>query len=141
MSALFEVTVDSDNFRQLMSRLESNMKPQQFERAMYGIFQRTGRHVATILKKDLPQKYEVKPSDVGASVKSPSVTMGSGGAGCIIPIVGVRGKIGSQYRAAGGAHGWNSVRRKYKVKALAKEGNASKVTIVDLEKKTEKIIQ
>ena len=31
--------------------------------------------------------------------------------------------------------------RKYKVKALAKEGNASKVTIVDLEKKTEKIIQ
>ena len=32
-------------------------------------------------------------------------------------------------------------RRKYKVKSLVKEGNACKVTIVDLEKKTEKIIQ
>lgn len=127
MSVLFEITVDSANFRQLMSRLETNMKPEQFERAMYGIFQKTGRHVAAILKKDLPQEYEVRPSDVGAAVKNPTVTMGFGGAGCIIPIVGVRGKIGSQYKAAGGAHGWNNVKygRRYKVKARIIKGAQS----------------
>lgn len=125
MSVLFDIQVDSADFQQLMSKLQANMTQIQFERAMYGIFQRTGRHVAAILKKDLPQKYEVRPSDIGASVKNPSVTMGAGGAGCIIPIVGVRGKIGSQYRAVGGAHGWNSVKRKYKVKARIVKGAQS----------------
>ena len=127
MSVLFEIEVDSANFRQLMSRLEANMNPVQFERAMYGIFQRTGRHVAAILKQDLPRQYEARPSDIGNSVKAAQVSMGFGGVGCIIPITGVRGKIGSQYRASGGAHGWNNVKygRKYKVKARIIKGAQS----------------
>lgn len=119
------ITIDSSDLRAKIERLRANMTQAQFERAMYGIFQRTGRHVAQVLKKDLPQKYEVKPGEVGAAVKSASVSGGGGGLGCIIPVVAPRGKIGSQYKASGGAHGWNSLHRKYHVKARIIKGQQS----------------
>lgn len=118
MAQIFTMEIDASDLQDKITRLQANMTEAQFERAMYGIFQRTGRHVAQILRKDLPQKYEVKPGDISASVKSPQLSMGFGGVGCSIPIRAVRGKIGSQYRASGGAHGWNSVKRKYKVKGI-----------------------
>lgn len=123
--AVINIQVDSAEFKDLLTRLQAQMKPEQFERAMYGIFQRTSRHVSTILRKDLPQKYEVKAGDISAAVKSPKLSMGFGGVGCTIPIRAVRGKIGSQYSAAGGAHGWNSLKRKYRVKARVIKGAQS----------------
>ena len=125
MAQLFTVEIDASDLQDKITRLQANMTEAQFERAMYGIFQRTGRHVAQILRKDLPQKYEVKPGDISAAVKSPQLSMGFGGVGCSIPIRAVRGKIGSQYRASGGAHGWNSVKRKYRVKARVLKGAQS----------------
>ena len=125
MAQIFTMEIDASDLQDKITRLQANMTEAQFERAMYGIFQRTGRHVAQILRNDLPQKYEVKPGDISASVKSPQLSMGFGGVGCSIPIRAVRGKIGSQYRASGGAHGWNSVKRKYKVKARVLKGAQS----------------
>lgn len=120
-----QIEVDASDLKGIIDRLHQNMSEEQFERAMYGIFQRTGRHVAMILKKDLPIKYEAKPGDIGAAVKAAQVSSGFGGVGCTIPIIAPRGKIGSQYRAAGGAHGWNSLRRKYNVKARILKGAQS----------------
>lgn len=125
MAQIFTMEIDASDLQGKITRLQANMTEAQFERAMYGIFQRTGRHVAQILRKDLPQKYEVKPGDISASVKSPQLSMGFGGVGCSIPIRAVRGKIGSQYRASGGAHAWNSVKRKYKVNARVLKGAQS----------------
>ena len=124
MAEYFQVTVDASDLQDKIERLRVNMSQEQFERAMYGIFNRTGRHVSAILRKDLPQKYEVRPGEISAAVKSPKLTMGGGGVGCIIPIQAPRGKIGSQYDASGGAHGWNNVKykRKYKVKAKIVKG-------------------
>ena len=119
------IEIDASDMKDKVNRLKANMTQEQFEHAMYGIFQRTGRHVAKILKQDLPQKYEVKPGDIGAAVKAAQVSMGFGGVGCSIPVVAPRGKIGSQYRASGGAHGWNSLHRKYNVKARVLKGAQS----------------
>ena len=125
MGQLFTVEIDASDLQDKITRLQSAMTEVQFNRAMYGIFRRTGRHVSAILRKDLPQKYEVKPSDISAAVKSPQLSMGAGGVGCTIPIRGVRGKIGSKYRASGGAHGWNSLKRKYRVKTRVLKGTQS----------------
>lgn len=125
MSRLVDIDIDATDLRNKTLKLQSVMKPVQFEQAMYGIFRRTGRHVSQILRKDLPKRYEVKPGDISAAVKEPNLTMGFGGVGCTIPIRGARGKIGSQYKASGGAHGWNSVRRKYKVKTRVVKGAQS----------------
>lgn len=117
--------IDASDLKDKITRLQDVMKPEQFEQAMYGIFRRTGRHVAAILKKDLPPKYEIKPGEIGRAVKNPQIGYGMGGIGCTIPIVDIRRKIGTEFRASGGAHGWNSVRRKYRVKARVLKGAQS----------------
>lgn len=125
MAQLMNIEIDASDLQDAINRLRANMTPEQFEHAMYGIFRRTGRHVSAILRKDLPQQYSVKAGDISAAVKSPQLSMGGSGVGCSIPIRAVRGKIGSQYKASGGAHGWNSMRRKYRVKAKVLKGAQS----------------
>lgn len=119
------ITIDASDLQEKINLLKANMTQSKFEQAMYGIFQRTGRHVAQILRTDLPQQYEVKPGDISAAVKSPKLSVGGGSVGCSIPIRAIRGKIGSQYRASGGAHGWRSLTRKYRVKARIIKGAQS----------------
>lgn len=127
MPQYFTVQVNTSDLKNKVSRLKDNMKPVQFERAMYGIYQRTGRHVSSILRKDLPQQYEVRPNEISAAVKNPRLSIGAGGVGCSIPIQGMRGKLGSQYKATGGAHGWNNIKykRRYKVKVKMLKGKDS----------------
>ena len=107
------LTVDASDLEHKINLLRRNMSGAQFERAMYGIFNRTGKHVKRILQDELPKQYVISPSKVGKAVQRPQVS----GTSCIIPIRDKRGNIGSQYAASGGAHGWNSLKRKYKVKA------------------------
>lgn len=111
--------VDASDLNEEISRLKSVLKPERFNQVMYSIFQRTGGHVRMILRKDLPVDYHVRAGDINSSVKSARLTSGGGGAGvgCSIPVVGPKYAIGGKFRASGGAHGWNSVRRKYRVKS------------------------
>lgn len=117
--------IDASDLKDKINMLRGAMTDEQFKRAMYGVFKRTGSHVKRILRSDLPHQYEVKPSAVSAAVQRPQVTMGAIGVGCAIPIRDARGSIGGRYRASGGAHGWNSLRRKYRVKARIVKGRAS----------------
>lgn len=119
------IEVDASDLQGKINMLRGAMTNEQFNRAMYGIFKRTGGHVKKILRSDLPQEYEIKPSAVSAAVQKPQVTIGGLGVGCAIPIRDARGSIGGRYKAAGGAHGWNSLRRKYRVKARIVKGRAS----------------
>lgn len=85
---------------------------------MYGIYRRTGGHVRKVLKQDLPKEYQIRPGEVGSAVSNAKVVSGGlGGTGCIIPVRGTRRSIGEGFKASGGAHGWNSLKRKYRVKS------------------------
>lgn len=89
---------------------------------------RTSGRVRTILKTEIPKDYEVKPTWVASHVGNPRMTDGGSiGVGCVIPIDGHRGSIGGRYRASGGAHGWNAVKRgkRYKINARIVKGGAS----------------
>ena len=125
MALLMNIEIDASDLRGKIVRLPENMNPEQFERAMYGIFKRTSRHVSAILRKDLPRQYAVKAGAISAAVKNPQLSMGGGGVGCSIPIRAVRGKIGSDYKAFGKASGWESKRKKYRVKAKILKGAQS----------------
>ena len=117
--------IDASELTELMERLRRNLTPERFNQVMYGIFNRTGGHVRKILKQDLPVEYHVKPKEVGEAVKGAKIGGAGGGLGCVIPIVGPRKNIGSGFSASGGAHGWNSVRRKYRVRARIVKSNIS----------------
>ena len=124
----FEIEVDASDLKRKIDMLKNGMSPQRFNRAMYTIFNRTGRHVSAILRKDLPQQYAITPGAITKAVKTPRITSGFGSVGCIIPVVDPRRFIGNEYKASGGAHGWNNIRprrRKYKVKAQVLAGGQS----------------
>ena len=71
-----------------------------------------------ILKKDLPRQYRVKKSDIQAAVSTGKVVNSPGaGVGCTIPIRAQRGDVGGKYKAFGGAYGWESLHKKYRVRA------------------------
>lgn len=111
------ITVDFSDLQDEMDFLKRTMKPEVFNQAMYGIFQRTARHVSRILKDELPPKYHVKASEIGPVVQRPEMSVAGNGVGCIIPLVGKKKKIGSQFTATGYRKGWNSLKGKYKIRA------------------------
>ena len=121
----FNIVIDASDLQAEIDRLEKLMTPRQFENAMYGIYRRTGAHVKTILRKDLPKQYQIKAKDISAAVRNAQVTSGAAGAGCTIPVVDRRGKIGGRYKASGGTHGWESLRSKKRVRArIVKSGRS-----------------
>ena len=117
------IQIDASDCEAKLELLKAACKPERFERALYRIYSRTGKHVRQILKTDLPHYYQISPSKVGKAVGSMQIQ----GRGCIIPIRDKRGDIGTkgQYKAKGGAHGWKSVHRKYRVKGKIVYGSYS----------------
>lgn len=109
--------IDASELEDEIQRLRSVLTPARFDQVMYSIFRRTGGHVRKILKEDIPKDYVIAPGKVGKAVGNAKLSSGADGVGCTIPIVGPKLTIGGGFRASGGAHGWNSLRRKYKVKS------------------------
>ena len=114
---IVEITIDASDVKAEIDFLQRVMKPETFNQAMFGIYQRTARHVSRILKDDLPPKYHVKKGEIGDVVKSPMMSVGGAGAGCIIPLRGKQKNIGTGFSATGYRRGWNSLKGKYKVRA------------------------
>ena len=118
--------VDISDAMETISALRAVHTQAEFEKLMYRAFSRTGRHVKTILKKDLPKEYNAKPSWIGSQVGAPRTELGGvAGVSCSIPIKGTRGTIGGTFNASGGAHGWNAKLRRYKVSAQMVKGQRS----------------
>lgn len=118
--------VDVSEVMEEAERLRNVMRPEKFDRVMYGIFRRTSKHVKQTLKKEIPKKYHIKSREVASAVGSAKISINTGlGVGCSIPISGKRRSVGGTFKAFGGAKGWESLRRKkgYKIRSrIVKEG-------------------
>lgn len=117
--------IDASELQGKINDLKAVVKPERFNQIMYSIFQRTGGHVKMILRKDLPVDYHVKAGQISSAVGNAQMTSSAGGVGCAIPIRDSRGTIGGRYGASGGAHGWNSLKRKYRVKGKVVKAGVS----------------
>lgn len=119
--------IDASEVQAELNRLRGVLTPEEIDKISMRIFRRTGQHVRGILRRDIPKEYEVKAGEVSKAVGNAKVTGGGGvaGTGCIIPVRGPKKSIGGSFRASGGAHGWNSVHRKYRVKARIVRGQQS----------------
>lgn len=123
---IIEIDINSEEIQQEIRFLRNHMSETQFKRAMYGVFRDTSRHVSSILRKDLPKQYHVKSSEVRTTVKSPKLNFNGPSVGCVIPLRGPRKKIGTGFTATGSARGWESRRKKYRVKArIVKSGTST----------------
>jgi len=128
-----ELDIDSAEIQELLSQLEGRMTQEQFERAMYGVFNRVTGKVRGILAKDVPRRYEVMSGEVRRTVQDGRVTTGGGQVGCVIPLKGPRfghaNKSARSFKAKGGAHGWVSLHKKYRVSSKIYKGSASLLPI------------
>lgn len=115
------LSIDASEVTAELNRLAGLMKPEVFQRGVVRVYARTGQHVRQILKQDLPQQYVIKPGEVGSAVGSARIS----GWSCSIPVRGAKRKIGPQFSASGGAHGWQSLKRKYRVNAKIVKSGAS----------------
>lgn len=117
--------IDISQVQHTLAALRMAHSEKEFRTVVYRAIKKTGSRVRSILKQELPKEYRVTSTWVGSQVRNPRTSFGGGGLGvsCSIPVVGSRGSIGGRFGASGGAHGWNSKNRKYRIKAriLAKE--------------------
>ena len=98
------IHIDTSDVNRVMERLRYVLTQKQFELLMYRVFKRTGEHVKTIIKCEVPKEYVAKPSWIASNIGAPKMSFGGiGGAsvGCTIPIDGARGVLGSRFPAAG----------------------------------------
>lgn len=125
--AVVELDIDASELNAMVDRLKSALTPARVNQVMYGIFRRTEGHVRKILREDIPPQYYFKPSEISQAVGRANVTSGGiGGVGCVIPVTGPKKSIGGGFSASGGAHGWASLHRKYRVKArIVKSGQST----------------
>ena len=122
--------IDATEATQMITYLKERMTPRQFTGAMYGVFNRTGKHVRAVVKKDIPHKYAVTATNVASTVGRPRVQFGSmTNIGCTVPIEGARLDIGSGtkngFKSRGSAPGFAAVGRPYKIKAKIYAGGSS----------------
>lgn len=120
MAIELQIEIDDAELQRDMNALKAACTPEQFNRAMYRVFARTGSTIKRIVKTDVPHEYQVKAGEVGATIRSPKVTTSGMGVGCVIPVVGPRRYIGPEFKAKHGAHGWKVLRRKKRYKVTAK---------------------
>ena len=113
--------IDASELTERMERLRALLTPDQFQRIMYRVYSRAAGTIRRAVREDLPHQYHITPGEVGSTIGAPKIT----GWSCSIPVRGPKRKIGTQFSASGGAHGWNSLRRKYSVKAKIVKAGAS----------------
>lgn len=127
MKGSIYLDIDASDLEGKLKRLEAVMKPEEFRRAMIRIYARTGQHVRKVLKTDLPHDYQIKPGEVGAAVGAARTN----GWSCSIPVRGSFRKIGREFRASGGIHGWNALKARKKSKINGKIVKAGASTLPD----------
>ena len=120
--------IDASELSDKIDMLKGAMTEQKFNSAMRDIFRRTGTRVKTILGNDVPKEYMVTKTQVRKTVGSAKITSSGLGVGCSIPVRGPRRGIGpgrESYSASGSARGWESLHKKYRVKAKILRGKVS----------------
>lgn len=126
MPAPIIIEIDATELNAMINRLKKALTPGRVNQVMYGIFQRTEGHVRQILKEDIPPQYYFKPGEIAKATGHAKLTGGGiGGVGCVIPVTGPKKSIGGGFGASGGAHGWASLHRKYRIKARIVKAGAS----------------
>ncbi len=118
MAAPVIIEIDTSDLNNTIEFVRSRLSEKQFKIVMGRVYRRTGNHIRTIVRKDVPKRYEVPAGDVSRETGAPRIA----GMNCTVPIAGPRRTVGVQFKARGSARGWESLRKRYKVSAKIVKG-------------------
>ena len=131
--------IDTSDVEHLINGLKLVYGEKTFQQIMYRVMKRAGTRTRKLVKKEVTVDYQAPSGWVGSAIGDARIQTSASGAGCIIPVDGVRGKLGAQYKAqAQGANG-NKItaayqgrkgkrsRRSYKITAQIVKSGASEM--------------
>ena len=95
------IYVDMSDLSETIHKMKNVMSGPAFEEMMRRTFMDAGRKVKTIVRKEVPQDYEVTAAWAGSKVGWPKRQGGAGKIGVVVPIKGTRGSIGGRYKVSG----------------------------------------
>lgn len=123
------VNIDISKAKELIDALRDAHTPKNFKKIMRSSIIRTGKHVKSIVAKDVTKDYHVTQRQVKQHIGGVHVDEGIGtlGVGCSIPIDGKRLSIGGTFSARGGRRGWMGIckGKRYKVRAKIVKSDTS----------------
>lgn len=123
----YDIKIDVSHLTGLMDDIRNRLTAERYIAVMRSEFRRIPGKVKKILGEDIPQDYAVNTKLVKGAVKHDKTSVGAGGVNCTIPIVGKRLSVGGTFRASGGVRGWESLKKKYRVKATIKRTGKSQL--------------
>ncbi len=98
------LNIDASDLNDKIKKLRAVHTEEEMKLLMTRALRRTGQHVKTILKRQIPKQYNARPTWIGQNVLAPKIGPGAGGSpvGCVIPLKGVRGVLGARFPISGG---------------------------------------
>lgn len=123
------LSIDTSDAQDLMNGLSRAYDERTFQQLMYRVMQRAGTRTRTLVKKLVPADYHAPGGWVGSAVGAPEIQTSAGGAGCIIPVDGARGKIGrgGPFKASASGAGGGKVRSAYEGRKGSRTRRAYKI--------------
>lgn len=96
------IYVDISDLMDTIDDMKKALSERAFHEMMRRTFNDAGRKVKTIVRREVPDDYEVTANWAGSMVGWPQA-QGGGQIGVVVPIKGKRGSIGGRYHATGGS--------------------------------------
>jgi len=121
------ITVDTTELQGVINHMRLIHSEAEFRKLMERAFRRSAPRVRTILKSEIPPEYAAKPAWIGHQVGSPQTFIGAE-VSCTIPVSGIRGKVGREYKASATEDGGARVRKAYKKLRKSKKNPQGKST-------------
>lgn len=124
-----QMYIDASELNALTHMMQGKLSNENFDRLMKRTMNELGKRAKKPIKDAVVHEYEVKPNWVASGIKTPRVGGGGGDVFCKIPLAGPKGTIGGTFHAAGGAYGWNSLNRKYRVRTKIIRGKTGTLPV------------
>lgn len=118
----YDIYIDASELNELTHFMQSKLTIENFDRLMTRTMNEVGRRAKKPITDAVLEEYEVKANWVKRGIKPSRVGGGGGDVFCKIPLEGHKGHVGGTFHASGGARGWNSLNKKYKVKTKIVKG-------------------
>ncbi len=96
--------IDVSDLQKKVEGMKLTLSEAGAKRMLRDTISNTGRKVKSIIRQEVPKKYEAKPSWVGSQIGK-ARNGGAGDLSAVIPIHGARGVAGARFPAKGGIKG------------------------------------
>lgn len=121
--ANYTIEIDTSDLQDTLNFVQQRLTPAQMAKVMRRVYNRAGGTIRKDVGQDVPRHYYVTSSESRKATGRPQIA----GMGCTIPIRGPKLPVGNKFKATGSARGWESLRKKYKVKAKIVKAHESTI--------------